>query len=271
MVTHNGIAWLAKKTVTGIEPGEEAEEYWFKFVDAVAMQDKKVAELEGEITSLKGDVSKVQEDLGELKLSYVDGTYYVQCGEDETTKKALGECEIKKGLLIEALAHSGLGLTRDSTAEEIYSALSAAFPAWAYLFHNGTAADGVEYNNFSISNGYMYAVVEADSGEDPPYEASRDALFSADFTGYDRLDITMKYNTYANYGNSSVSYGIDSYGSTRLPGTESSEESTTITIDISSYNGTHFVGFHLGACNDSSDPSWTAFSKIWISEIKLYN
>lgn len=271
LVTHNNVAWLAKKTVTGIEPGEETEEYWFKFVDVAAIQDEKVAELEAVITTLKDDVAGVQENLGELKLSYVDGTYYAQYGEDEATKKALGEGEIRKDLLLEALAYSGLGLTQDSTAEEIYSALRAAFPSLAYVFRNGTLADGVEYENFTSADGYMCASAEADSGEDPPYESSREARISFDFTGYHYLDITLKYNTYANYGSSSAAYGIDAYNSTGLPGTENSEEETTIKIDISSYTGVHFVGFNLYACNDSSAAGWTAFSKIWISEMKLYN
>ena len=261
LVTHNNVAWLAKKTVTGIEPGEETEEYWFKFVDAVEMQDKKVAELEGEITSLKDNVSKVQENLGELKLSYVDGTYYVQYGEDEATKKALGEGEIDKELLLEALAYSGLGLTRDSTAEEIYSALRAAFPELAYVFRNGTLAEEVEYQNFTNTDGYLYAYVETEQGE-----KSENTFISIDFTGYDHMDITLDYNT---YGGASINYGIDGETTTQLPHSNSSRFNTTITLDISSYSGVHSIDFVLYAVNESSES--TSSSSIWISEMKLYN
>ena len=33
LVSCNGTAWLAKKTVTGIEPSEESSEYWHKMFD----------------------------------------------------------------------------------------------------------------------------------------------------------------------------------------------------------------------------------------------
>lgn len=61
-----------------------------------------------------------------IVLSYENGNYYAQHGEDANTKKLLGE--IEKAKIIEALSSSGLGLTQQSTPEQIYTALASAFP-----------------------------------------------------------------------------------------------------------------------------------------------
>ena len=34
LVRHNGMPWLAKESVKGIEPTDENEKYWFRMIDA---------------------------------------------------------------------------------------------------------------------------------------------------------------------------------------------------------------------------------------------
>ena len=56
MVTHNGTSWLAKKTVTGIEPSEANEEYWHMlFGYDVASLENKVAQKHNENMLINGD------------------------------------------------------------------------------------------------------------------------------------------------------------------------------------------------------------------------
>lgn len=44
MVRHNNTAWVAKKSVQGIEPSDENEEYWFRMGDVTEVVDNLLSE-----------------------------------------------------------------------------------------------------------------------------------------------------------------------------------------------------------------------------------
>ena len=92
------------------------------------------------VGKLTSDINKLNTDLGNITLSYEDGNYYAQYGEDPSTKKLLGE--IDKAQLITALANSGLGLTQESTPEQIYVALALAFSETYDIPLSGWAVSG---------------------------------------------------------------------------------------------------------------------------------
>lgn len=162
---------------------------------------------------------------------------------------------------------SGLNITKIRRRSD----MAILWSAEEFIFQNGVLADGTAYQNFTNSNGYFYAYVETEQGEDPPYDARKSALISFDFTDYDYIDITLDYNTYANYGGASINYGIDGYTPSQLPHSNNNRVNMTVTLDISSYSGVHSIDFVLYALNESSEPSWGASSSIWIKEVKMYN
>ena len=136
-----------------------------------------------------------------------------------------------------------------------------------YVFQNGTLASGISLNALSNSGGYLQAGIGADNHESADTQVS---VQNIDFTNYSKMDIVLNYNAGANYGSGTVAYGIDSYWTTALPGSYA-WTSTTITLDISSYTGTHYIGFGLAAENNSSEPTWGAWANIQIAQIRLYN
>lgn len=138
-----------------------------------------------------------------------------------------------------------------------------------YIFQNGTLASGLSLSNFTNTDGYLHAGVGADD-IDVSYDTTAQ-IQNIDFTNYSKLDIVLDYNNYANFGSSDACYGIDNCWTTELPDSNNERITTTITIDISSYTGTHYIGFGLTCENNSSEPTWGASSNVWISEIKLYN
>lgn len=136
--------------------------------------------------------------------------------------------------------------------------------ACKYIYQNGTLADGTTYQHFTNTDGCFYSC--ADVGSDD--STTTYALVSFDFTGYDYVDITLDYQTYAFFGDAHIFYGFDGYTPTQL--TDSNDRvSTTITLDISSYTGVHSIDFKLQATSDSD--TYGATSSIWIKEIRLYN
>lgn len=136
-----------------------------------------------------------------------------------------------------------------------------------YIFQNGTLASGISLNGLSNSGGYLQAGIGAGNHESADTQVS---VQNIDFTNYSKMDIVLNYNAGANYGSGTVAYGIDSYWATALPGSNK-WTSTTITIDISAYTGTHYIGFGLSAENKSSEPTWHAWANIQIAQIRLYN
>lgn len=157
------------------------------------------------------------------------------------------------------------------TNGDVYTLIYNGVTVWTastYLYQNGVLASGITASNFTTRDGYLFVSVSADNHEETDNSAR---LENVDLTNYSKLDIVVDYNTYANYGDSSVSYGIDSCWTTGLPNSNNDVRSTTITIDISSYTGTHYIGFGVWARNDSSESTWGAWADLWIKEIKLYN
>lgn len=44
LVRHNGIPWLAKETVQGIEPTDSNDRYWFKLLDVDELINNKISQ-----------------------------------------------------------------------------------------------------------------------------------------------------------------------------------------------------------------------------------
>jgi hypothetical protein len=103
MVYHNGISWLAKKTVVGIEPNEENSEYWHKVADLTKVAPKTVEGTIGEdgtvqfvfdTSSVEGDVQTVvyrglQTDIANITGVVQDTTGVVVRGTAGTVVTAL--------------------------------------------------------------------------------------------------------------------------------------------------------------------------------------
>lgn len=161
-----------------------------------------------------------------------------------------------------------LGAVNDTVT---LSSDTTAYAQWEqttyYVFQNGTLASGISNNGFTLSGGYLHLGVGADNNDEADASAK---IQNVDLTNYSKLDIVVDYQNYVNYGDSSVSYGIDNCWTTALPFTNDGKITTTITIDISSYSGTHYIGFGAWARNDSSEPTWHADANVWVKEIKLY-
>lgn len=137
-----------------------------------------------------------------------------------------------------------------------------------YIYQNGTLASGITLGGDMFnSGGYLQAGIGADNHESADTQAS---IQNIDFTNFSTMTIVLEYRAGANYGSGNVAYGIDSYWTTSLPGSYSWMP-YTITIDISSYTGTHYLGFGLAAENNSSEPTWGAWANIQIAQIRLYN
>lgn len=148
------------------------------------------------------------------------------------------------------------------------SDMAVLWSAEEFIFQNGFLIDGVSNNGFTLIGEYLHLEADADNHDEADASA---AIQNIDFTEYDRLDITLDYQNYANYGDSEVCYGVDGYWNTKLPDSHNERITTTITIDISQYNGMHYIGFGVWAENKSSEPTWIANANVWIKEIKLYN
>lgn len=144
--------------------------------------------------------------MGGIILSYENGNYYAQYGEDAATKKVLGE--ISKEQLIAALANSGLNLTTDSTPEQIYEALAEKFPGKVVLFNGAIASGQNLYTAFchiggsnhttraqaSITGGVIRTRVWA-NGTDNSWWASWAFAKAIDLTDYKKLVAVCSTNT----------------------------------------------------------------------------
>ncbi len=186
-----------------------------------------------------------------IVLSYVDGQYFAQYGEDTATKKVLGE--ISKEQLIAVLANSGLGLTLDSTPEEIYAALKRAFPAsiltalqvsgnannspnilysWYGAMYNLT---GIRSITFRIE--YHYTDLYSENGGGKYYYNVYEAL----------VGVGMSKTTFNASGK--YAYGANTYDSTKTGTTE-------IKISVSSLTGSYYIGVGVRGynCYNGIDP-----------------
>lgn len=166
---------------------------------------------------------------------------------------------------VKITGRSGLNVTKVRRRSD----MAVLWSAEEYVYQDGTLASGITTNGFTNTDGYLYAGIGADD-KDVTYDTTA-TIQNIDFTNYNKLDIVLDYNTYANYGSADVTYGIDACLTTELPNSNNDRITTTITIDISSYTSTHYIGFGLSCENNSSEPTWGASSNIWISSIRLYN
>lgn len=159
---------------------------------------------------------------------------------------------------------SGLNITKIRRRSD----MAILWSAEQYIYQNGSLASGISLNNLSNDGSVLHCGVGADNHESVDTQCSINGI---DLTNYSKMDVVLEYNAGANYGSGSVSCDIDGYWNGRtLP--ESYERiSTTLTFDVSSYTGTHFLGFGLYAENKSSEPTWHASANVWIKEIRLYN
>ena len=214
-----------------------------------------------------GDINNTNEHLGNVAFFYADGNFYAQYGDDESTKKSLGE--IEKAKLMEALTYSGLGLTLESTPEEIYAALAAYFPEFTYLcraedtcpeltggysgynyYPSGLATSGLAP---TITLGdTLDGVVTASDGN-----AKTGAIFTEkaiDLTDYTQLIVDYSYEIENAVASNYValhlptSKGNAFNATTYFKHTGSVDpigNSNEAIIDISSLNGSYFVCFAL--------------------------
>lgn len=137
-----------------------------------------------------------------------------------------------------------------------------------YIFQNGSLANGISINGLSNSGGYLQAGIGADNHDSANTQCSINGI---DLTNYSKMDVVLDYNAGANYGSGSVTCDIDGYWNGRALPESYDRTSTTLTFDVSSHIGTHFLGFGLYAENNSSEPTWGAWANVWIKEIRLYN
>ena len=136
-------------------------------------------------------------------------------------------------LVIDSNIIDVVGASGVSIAKEIVGGASGTvfWQAEEAIYQNGTLASGITASNFTTRDGYLFVSVGADNHEEADNSAR---LENVDLTNYSKLDIVVDYNTYANYGDSSVSYGIDNCWTTGLPNSNNNVVTTTITIDVSS-------------------------------------
>lgn len=170
------------------------------------------------------------EDMGKLKFSYADGKYYAQYGDDESTKKLLGE--IEKAKLIEALAHSNLGLTLQSAPEEIYAALAAAFPdSFAFYPNNQILWNGSAWNGVCSAS--------CSGEEDEAYITYSSAKMDA--TSYSKLIWELEVYRSVTYGTGYaeiyVYQGDTAVHFERLTDSGNGTTARTIEVDLSEITG----------------------------------
>lgn len=184
--------------------------------------------------------SPLYSDLGNVALSYESGNFYAQYGEDSSTKKILGEIDRVK--LITALTNSGLGLTLQSTPEQIYATLAAKFPGIIVLYNNGTYAAG-----YSHLNGHSSASSATNASGFFLLATSTDYAYafinpSVDLTAYKSLKIT--YTIEEQYSGGYLEVGCSkSIGSALSNYSRFTQTGSSVaTINVSSLIGNYYVG-----------------------------
>ena len=182
--------------------------------------------------------------------------------------------------VVTGLQNSGLGVTEETTAKELEALLLAAFPASMMVYSGGALSEGVTIEGFTNTDGNLYAAVEADmpAGGEPKSNRINIFVRDIDLSRYSKMEVNLKYAYNIAYGWGAIKYGIDSTETTTLykssgwdnnsPTMEDSKTANeVITIDISSYTGTHYLGFMYDVGDASSD--FNAKGELYISQIKL--
>lgn len=173
-------------------------------------------------------------------------------------------------LVIDSNIVGVIGANGASIAKEIVGGASGTvfWRAEQYIFQNGSLASGISLSNLTNNGSTLHCGVGADNDSDASTQCSINGI---DLTNYSKMDIVLDYNAGANYGSGSITCGIDGYWNGRTLPESYDRTPTTLTFDISSHTGTHFLGFGLYAENNSSEPTWGAWANVWIKEIRLYN
>ena len=159
---------------------------------------------------------------------------------------------------------SGLNITKIRRRSD----MAILWSAEQYIYQNGSLASGISLSNLTNNGSTLHCGVGADNHESADTQVS---IQNIDFTNYSKMDVVLDYNAGANFGSGSVTCCIDAYWDGRTLPESYNRISTTLTFDVSSYTGTHFLGFGLYAENNSSEPTWGAWANVWIKEIRLYN
>lgn len=223
--------------------------------------------------------STVTDDYAELQ-----GNYETVVGEKEELQTSYTALSAEYDNYVDAVVHglqnSGLGVTEETTAKELEVILLAAFPEMLLVYSNGALAEGIVLDGFTNTGGNLYAVVEADMPENGEPKSNRINVLvkNIDLSKYSKMEITLKYSYSINYGWGAIKYGIDSTETTTLyksggwdnssPTMEDSKTANeVVTIDISSYTGTHYLGFMYDVGDASS--YYSAKGELYISQIKL--
>ena len=237
--------------------------------------------------------STVTDDFMELQEEHTElqSNYDTVVGEKEALQTSYDELNsgytalsAEYGNYVDAVVHglqnSGLGVTEETTAKELETLLLSAFPEFTMVYSGGTLADGVTIDGFTNTGGNLYAVVEADMHENDEPKSNRINVLvkNIDLSKYSKMEITLKYAYNIAYGWGAIKYGIDSTEATTLyksggwdlsqPSMENSKTANeVVTIDISSYTGTHYLGFMYDVGDASS--YYSAKGELYISQIKL--
>ena len=159
--------------------------------------------------------------------------------------------EIDKSLLVDALAHSGMGITMQSTAEQIYAAFKNKYPAYITLYDNGSVASG-----YSIYSNYK----NAGSGTDGDTVASGFGRMISQGGGYaytfirQEIDLSPFKTLYFNvYISELWNGGVFTVGVANGIGTSFTSYSKkytpyikgqyyTASIDVSNLIGSYYIG-----------------------------
>ncbi len=208
--------------------------------------------------------------MGGIILSYENGNYYAQYGEDTATKKVLGE--ISKEQLIAVLANSGLGLTLDSTPEEIYAVLATKFPQQLSMLVSGWIYSGTP--NASVKSDDTRVTMTITSTPLTGWAEYNSPLF--DFTAFKTLQFAGSAYKYTH--NSGEVYApriflLDQDGKQvaslyQHNGKEKTIENINKTVNIAGYTGKYSLQLAIYSYNNDSsknDGAYISLSKALLA------
>ena len=202
--------------------------------------------------------------MGGIILSYENGNYYAQYGEDAATKKVLGE--ISKEQLIAVLANSGLGLTLDSTPEEIYAALAIKFPQQLSMLVSGWIYSGVV--NASVGSNDTRVTMTVTSTPSPGWaEYTSPAI---DITAFRTLQLVGAAYKFTSNGSDVYApriFLLDQYGKQvaslyQHSGKEKVIENINKVINVIGYTGKYSLQLAIYSYNNDSSKNDSAYISL---------
>lgn len=274
--TFNQMAINIRSIQTGVSAGGTAE---VGDVTAGKTFINHTGQLLTGTSTVTDDFMELQEEHTELQ-----SNYDTVVGEKEALQTSYTALSAEYDNYVDAVVHglqnSGLGVTEETTAKELETLLLSVFPEFTMVYSGGTLADGVTIDGFTNTGGNLYAVVEADMHENDEPKSNRINVLvkNIDLSRYSKMEVNLKYAYNIAYGWGAIKYGIDSTQTETLyksSGWDNSsptmEDSKTanevVTIDISSYTGTHYLGFMYDVGDASS--YYSSRGELYISQIKL--